>query len=652
MLDLYSIMHLDKEHIDEICEDIKSQYQNGITTCALFCMTLVPEGNPVVNKAAEMCSVYDLYRKRLSPLGIPNGVLVQASIGHGWVLSEMFPYMRYTNLTDGEKINVVCPYDDGFKEYIYHAMRTIAQHNPDCIMLDDDFRLIGRNGSGCACPLHMKLFNEIVGTAVTREELSSIIFGNSPLTNAYTKAFVEVQRESLTETAKIMRKGIDSINPDIPCSFCCVGNNAEFANEIAAILAGKGKPVTVRINNGSYTAAGSKYISYSFHRAAAQIAKLKGKADKILAETDTCPQNRYSTSAMYLHSHFTGSILEGAVGAKHWITRRFYEPESGKAYRKILSKNRGFYEALVQAVSGISWQGFRIPVLGAPSYSSLKKPSNSNMELLTNIEPPNGWSHCVLERLGLPMYFSAENGGVLCLEGEADKLLTNEEICQALKKSVILASDSAENIIKRGFGEYIGVSVKDWKGDTPSYEKLSVNGNLTSVQYGLKELVIKDKAAEVHSWVIHSVNNKNSTNLFPGSVTYKNKHGGLAFIYCGTPKTPYHISTAFSFLNSSRKKQLAKVLERAGELPLYYPNDEEVYLRAGKTASGETLCAIFNIGFDPIEKLELCITNEVHEIQKLMPNGTRCSLKFKKLHDRYGINTECNPLDPVVLFIK
>lgn len=572
-------------------------------------------------------------------------MVVQATIGHGWVLSEMFPYTRYKNLTDGAEGYVVCPYDDGFRTYIYNAMRTIAQHKPDCIMVDDDFRLIGRGGSGCACSLHMKRFNEIIGGNITREELGNIVFGNSPLKERYTKAFVETQRESLTETAKIMREGIDSINPDIPCSFCCVGNNAEFAGEIAAILAGEGNSVTLRINNGSYTAAGSRYISDAFHRAASQIAKMKGMTDKILAETDTCPQNRYSTSAMYLHSHFTGTILEGAVGAKHWITRRFYEPDSGNAYRRILSRNRGFYEALAQIVEGITWYGFRVPVLDKPQYR-LKNGWN------LGVEEVNGWAHCVLERLGLPMYFSAEKGGVLCLEGDADRLLTDEELREAFCGNVILASDSAKNIIERGFGESIGISVEEWTGDTPSYEKLSVNGNLTAVQYKLKEIKIEDTNVEVDSWVIHSVNENECKKLFPGSVMYKNKQGGLSFVYCGTPNAPYHIGTAFSFLNSSRKKQLAEVLERAGELPVYYPNDEEIYLRAGKTRDGERFCAIFNIGFDPIEKLELCITDAVCDVQKLMPDGTRRSIGFEKTNDRYVLDTDCNTLDPLILFIR
>lgn len=644
-LDLYSIIYPDEDHIDEICEDIKYQYENGITTCVLFWMTLVPEGNPVVDKAAKLCKVYDLYRTRLVEYGVPNGVLVQASLGHDWPLSEMFPYQRYTNLTDGREEIVVCPYDEGFRQYIYNAMQTIAQHKPDCIMVDDDFRLIGREGSGCACPLHMKRLNEIIDSNITRAELAETVFSDSPFKDKYTKAFVETQRESVIETAKIMRAGIDSVDSSIPGSFCCVGYNAEFADEIAEILAGKGNPITLRINNGSYTAAGPRYLSDAFHRAAAQIAKVKNKTDKILAETDTCPQNRYSTSAMYLHAHFTGTVLEGATGAKHWITRVFYEPESGKAYRKILSKNRGFYEALADVVPKISWQGFRIPVLDEPRYV-LKQGWNLGFEDL------NGWSHCVLEKLGLPMYFSATDGGVLCLEGDTDKLLTDSQLRKALSGNVILASDSAKKIIERGFGEYIGVSVKEWNGEAPSNEQFFDSGNLTKVQYGFKQLVIEDESAEIDSWVIHSVERKNCRRLFPGSITYKNKSGGYAFVYCGTPNAPYNIETAFSFLNSSRKKQLTKVLERAGELPVYYPNDEEIYLRAGKTENGEIFCAVFNIGLDPIDNLELCIAGTVSDMQKLMPDGSRSRVNFKKINDRYVTDTQCNTLDPVILFIK
>ncbi len=99
-----TIMPLDVEHIDEICADIKNQYENGIATCALFCMTLVPEGNPPVNKAKIMSRQYDLFKEKLSEAGVPSGVLVQASIGHGRLLAAGFHSIKIIGNTTNKTI--------------------------------------------------------------------------------------------------------------------------------------------------------------------------------------------------------------------------------------------------------------------------------------------------------------------------------------------------------------------------------------------------------------------------------------------------------------------------------------------------------------------------------------------------------------------
>ena len=138
----YSIMDLDLNHIDEICADIKRQYEEGISDCVLFEMTLVPEGNPPSDKVGILCKKFKIFQERLAKENLTCGVLVQASAGHGWVLGEMFPYQTHVNFNNGVATRVVCPCDDGFKEYIYNVMATIAKCNPECIMVDDDFRLI------------------------------------------------------------------------------------------------------------------------------------------------------------------------------------------------------------------------------------------------------------------------------------------------------------------------------------------------------------------------------------------------------------------------------------------------------------------------------------------------------------------------------
>ena len=90
-LHLYTVMPLLAEHIDEYCEDIRRQVENGTASCALFMMTLVPEGDPPVDKAEILSNLYAQYKEKLDAWGIPSGVLVQASIGHDRVLGKMFP---------------------------------------------------------------------------------------------------------------------------------------------------------------------------------------------------------------------------------------------------------------------------------------------------------------------------------------------------------------------------------------------------------------------------------------------------------------------------------------------------------------------------------------------------------------------------------
>lgn len=647
-LQLYSIMSLDVDHIEEICDDIRKQHETGVTTCVLFKMTLVPEGNPPVDKATALCEKFDLFRSRMDAMGLPCGILVQASIGHGWQLSQPFPYQAYVQLTDGKETQTVCPYDRGFLAYIRDALRTIALHHPNHIMIDDDLRLMNRAGGGCYCPLHRNRMSELMGSEMTRERFKELLLLKNDASKEAELLFAQTQKEAVLDAARAMREGIDSVDETLPASFCCVGMNAEFAAEIADILAGKGNPRVVRINNARYTAAGTRFFSERMFKARAQIEKLRGRVDLILAETDTCPQNRYSTSASYLHAQFTASLLEGAKGAKHWITRlSSYEPNSGKAYRKILSKHRGFYEAVAALEPKLHWCGCRLAVASEPEIRiDAERGKNQGVDRM------DGWGLCVLERLGLPMYFSSEEGGVLCMEGDTDERFSDAQLTSALRGSVILASDTAQRLIRRGFGALLGVDVREWCGEIPSYELIGDNEARTSVQAQTRELIPTSNETRSLSWVYHGVDGGDQKRLFPGTTAYRNALGGTVFVFCGTPQAPYGLGAVFSFLNESRKQQLAQMLAGVGALPVYYPNDEEVYLRAATVEGGGLFCAMWNLGADPIDRVELVIQSNVKSIRKLLPNGTFSPLEFCRSGNLFWIECSCMTMDPLILLIE
>ncbi|MBR2042788.1 MAG: hypothetical protein IJ946_00445 [Clostridia bacterium] len=640
----FSIMPLDLEHIDEICQDIKYQYENGTASMALFIMQLVPEGDPVIPKAERQCEIYAKFKERLDAMGLKSGILAQCTIGHGYPLAKPSSFTKVVNLTDGEEAHVVCPYDEGFREYIRHAFSVLASYNPDHIMLDDDFRLIIREGKGCACGMHLDAFERKTGVRKTREEIAAHVFGKTKEDEKYRDAFVETQLESLRECVKYMREGIDSVNPQIPGSFSCVGPCCEAATEIATTMAGKGNPVILRINNGNYHPVGTKRFSNIFMRAAVQMAVLKGqgKVDSFLAETDTCPQNRYSTGAMSLHSHFVGTILEGVSGAKHWITRlTTFEPQSGKKYREVLGKHNKWYETLSALVPTLKWRGAGIPISSKPDYCF--EESNS----------VSGWGTCVLERLGIPMYFSSDDCAVTFLDGSMTDLFDDEKIKAMLKGTLVLDGGAAVKLCERGFAKELGVEVFE----TPKYfvsreffadnEKRFVNRQTNS-----REIKPISDGVRVLTRCFVVSNGQDRDDMPPASTTYKNSLGGTAIVFAGDAKTEFHYTTAFGFLNATRKDQFISLLKEYGDLPVYTPDDDEIYLKAADMEDGSLFCALFNVSMDPVDNIRLCLQKTPSNILELDLNGEFTPVEYKAENGEYVLNKPAHIITPVILKIE
>lgn len=638
----YSIMHLDTDHLDEICNDIKYQYENGITDCALFMMTLMPEGTPVVPKAEQLGAKYALFRDRLSADGVPSGILVQATIGHGYSLNERAPFQRYVQLTDGTEIDVACPFDEGFQEYVSHVMEVLAAHHPKVIMVDDDFRLICRNGKGCACPLHLAEINRRAGLSLTREELYAHVMGDSKEDARVREIYLAVEGDSLRLAAKAMRAGIDRVDPKLPGLFCCVGNACEAAVDIATTLSGEGNPVVIRVNNGNYTPHGARYVSLHMYRAAVQMAVMRaqGHVDAFLAETDTCPQSRYSTGAQSLHTHFISTILEGASGAKHWITRGSFEPKSGVAYRKVLAKNAGLYQALSELLPQLKWTGCRIPLTTVSDYG-----------LQGGMWVP-GWAVYVLERLGIPMYFSEKNDGATFLDGFGDQGFTDAQLKDMFRGTVFLDGAAADRLNKRGMTQYIGVQTAAWEGATITGEYLYSANYRAGRQVGALQLIPIDDTVQVDSVNFHAVGTNPREDLFPGTTIYKNPLGGTTVTFCGNTKAQFNHLEAFSYLCEGRKKQLINLMRRYGDLPVYYEGDEEMLLKAAYAPNGELFCALINMGFDPVEEIRLVCEKPVSSVQQLQPDGSRKDVAFRTEDDCIVLETPIYTLDPVILFLK
>ncbi len=645
MLYTYSIMPLDEEHFDEICADVRDQYERGISSCPMFKLTLVPEGDPVWDKIGPACKVYRRFREALAPDGIKTGILIQASLGHAYAITPN-PFRKYLNLDSGNEQFVCCPADEGFLDHFSDVCRQIAAEHPDAIMLDDDFRMGVRPGRGCACSYHMQEFNRRAGTNMTREELYAHIMSH-PESDRLTNIFLDTQRDSLVAAATRFREAIDSEDPTIQGINCTSGDACDFVADYCKIFAGKGNPSIVRCANGTYSPLSVRRFSDIMRTAAVRGGKLKNHGvDIVLAETDTVPFNRYAKSARYLHAHYAYSMLEGLKGAKHWITRlSAHEPNSGKAFRDILAKHAKMYEELARISDELSWVGC------GSAFIEQSRPRFHNENFRYWHE--NEWIASNIERMGLPFYYTDKAGKALFVEQTVVADMSDEQIETLFEGSVFVDGDSAHLLCERGYGDRLGVLPTDWDKGPISGEYFADKTDcicssqkrarvLTPTKEGVRELSYNFK------W-----NDGNKNILAPAVTAYEREAGKLSVVYCGVPKADFKYTEGFAFLNETRKEQFVSLLKEAGALPVYCVGDDEVCLRAGTLADGSLFVSAVMLGYDPMDAMTLYLEKAPKAARLLLPDGTYVPVAFEKVgEDTYVFDARVEPMYPAFMVIE
>ena len=643
---VYSIMPLAEDHFEERLADIIDQYQRKITSCPLFLMTLVPEGDPVIDKAEGFSRIYARYRDALAAAGVPSGVLVQSSLGHTSPITPA-PFQRMVGFTTGVTFNTYCPLDERVVDYLATAIGRVAKEHPRVIMLDDDFRVMLRPAEGCACPLHMAALRREIGRDIDREALLEHVKAHPRCTDPLTATFARLQGEGLVSAVTAIRAAIDAACPDIQGINCTTGDECDTVTRTNPIFAGAGHPTIVRVPNGVYTPISARQISDTMRRAAASGAKCRRHGiDICLAETDTVPFNRYAKNARYLHSHYTASILEGLRGAKHWITRlRSWEPGSGVAFRNILAKHAAFYEELARISEGIRFVGAASRFLIQEEHVYFPK---SIYEYHSNF-----WASYALERLGLPFYFTDAPAKATFLESDIVRDMTDEEIDAMLAYgSVFATAEAAADLCARGRGAEVGVSVSEFERH-PTGE--SFDGTLAetgTVQKYARRLTPTDGRTEVHSWC-YCKNGVDIELLAPAVTSLPRGEGRYTVTFAGDPKSNFFYAEGFSFLCESRKRQLISLLRRAGALPIYAEGDNEICLRAGYLADGRLLAMLLVISYDPEEEPTLYLENPPKRIRRLLPSGTYADVDFTPRGDGlYTLAICVEPMYPLILVIE
>lgn len=85
----------------ETAADLIRMFRKGVIQSAMFICSLVPEGDPVSDKADRLAELYRKQKVALGKCGMPVGILIQSMIGHGWVPAEKASFQKFT-YADGQ----------------------------------------------------------------------------------------------------------------------------------------------------------------------------------------------------------------------------------------------------------------------------------------------------------------------------------------------------------------------------------------------------------------------------------------------------------------------------------------------------------------------------------------------------------------------
>ena len=598
-------------------------------------MTLHPEGENAYDKAHYFIDAYGRLSGLLQGSDIKLGVLVQTMIGHGW--SNASPcgngFQVTINHTGGTR-GRMCPLDEGFLQYADFVLSSLARFKPELFLMDDDTRLIDNSLLECFCPLHLAKFSK----PYTREELTERVLAAKP-GDPILEEFEAVRRDSLTAFCRRIRQAIDRVDASIPCGLSGAGREHLMFEKMALTLAGEKTEPFIRLGNAMYFESSAKEFPRRLWLSQLQ-KKACGRVKVLLDEADTFPQNLYSKSAVSMHAHITGGILNGLTGAKLWIAN-FINPKGNRntAYEESMLRYQGFYRTLENEVRNITWKGPSTPLADLEKcFHPLVYPS-----YFTCPE----WQSDALGKMGIPGTFqNPADASAECfmLTGELAAHMSDSDLEAMTRKNLFLDSLAAEEFQRRGYGKFLGVKITP---DCPhfSYEQSSADLEKLRLLYNqnCRRLTPSSESTRIMSrlWKIPYASAPEKTEAGVGSTWFVNQYHAHVFVWCGT--IDVYITSP------ERKRWLEHILNQLSDIPLTAANEQDLYVRVGCNAEGETVAAVFNLNFDPLQEIKLHCKTPPESVCMLMPDGTWKKTVFSVSREAVTVSEPLEIYRPLIL---
>ena len=508
------------------------------------------------------------------------------------------PYQHVVGYDGKESPVGLCSLDENFTRDMAAKFAHIAKTaHPELILLEDDYSLqnYGKIKFCCFCPLHLKAFAEKTGKNYTREELVRFFKEDRNETLPLRKLWAETAGDSLVKFGEAMRAAVDQVAPETRIGWAETGGtdaDGFISVRLPQALAGSKTRPLIRVRAAWYSSFDSPQRLPEFMAHAMFTTERMPKDFEAILEADTYPHTTYFGSAGLLQAQIDNALAMGMDNILLYAIQYGDYPTEDPSYLEMYRKNVHRFEELSRICDSGHLTGAKI-VYDPMSHSAkmLSKEGRTCMGHLFNM----------LARMGIP--FSTRYGSPAILAGPTADVLPDDEIRKLLGNAVLLDSEAAAILEKRGYGELIGVQVKpvdqaffrEEMSDIPLFDGIRgrripiriINpaGNEAGVVYNR---LVPLKGAESLSHYLDG----NGQPVQPGMTRFTNSLGGRVCVLASGIAGNF----ASNLFSLRKQEMLRRVFEwlRGESLPAVVSGTPNVWLLV-RECPGHTLIFITNL---------------------------------------------------------
>jgi hypothetical protein len=591
---------------------------------------------PTIEEARARVEVLRPVVQRLRSAGLHTSINMWTTIGHadiGRDERQRFSWQFMVGDDGAESHACPCPLDATWKSYVGKLYGLFAQLEPEILYFDDDFRYHNHRpvAWGCFCPLHLAEMTRRTGKDYSREKLVERILTAEPQPTEERAQWLELCGDSILEAARIVAEAVKESSPMTHMGLMCSNPDVHAAEgrrwlDMVDALSVSGRQPFLRPSIGSY----SDNTYRDAARGLGTMRKLRlllGSRMRITPELENSPFTRFSKSVRLTRLQIALSMLLASpditLDIHSFVETRF---DDDTAIDAMLRDSLGYFSGLAAWAAEcekerglqILWDG-RFP---------MHRKANGNR--MSDLRAPECWEG-VMDLLGFATTFHPD--GVKLASQSYLEERSDEEIRNLLKGKVLMDGDTAALLVKRGFGQEIGV-----KSCEPiaaaNYEEMS------NVNFAGTFLNRDETTAEAYKYrldpieqaiVVSEMFGPERSFSVPGMTLFKNASGGRIGIIpqSGSRGDLYRVD----FRGWKRQEVLKKMLEwiNQGPLPLFVEDAPNIcpFRRDGEKT---VLIGIANLSVDPLPHVSFQTTHPFegdHRVEYLTPEGKGLPLKVQ-----------------------